>query len=109
MPEEFVSEPLAPAGAGVDTARMALGEPGLPEAFRWRDHTVAVAALVRAWRETGPCTSGSGERYVRKHWFEIETAGEGTWKVYFERQSRGGRGAARWWLYSRTRGDAQTR
>ena len=100
MSDEFLSEPLIPVAAGADTSRMALGEPGLPEAFTWRDRTVAIGAVLRTWRETGPCRSGSGERYVRKHWFEIETATEGVWKVYFERQARGGRGTARWWLYS---------
>jgi hypothetical protein len=103
MSDEFLSEPLVPIAPGADPSRMALGEPGLPEAFRWRDREVAITGVFGTWRETGPCHSGSGERYVRKHWFEIATAGEGVWKVYFERQARGGRSTARWWLYSRAR------
>jgi hypothetical protein len=39
-------------------------------------------------------------KYVRKHWYEVVTASDGTMKLYFERQPRGGRGGARWWLFS---------
>ena len=38
--------------------------------------------------------------FVRKHWYEVVTASDGTMKLYFERQARGGRGGARWWLFS---------
>ena len=103
MTDEFLSEPLIPIAAGADTSRMALGEPGLPRAFRWRGQAVEITAVLRAWRETGPCHSGSAEKYVRKHCFEVATAEQGVWKVYFERQARGGRHTARWWLFSRSR------
>jgi hypothetical protein len=38
--------------------------------------------------------------YVRKHWFEIATTGNGMMKLYFVRQPRRGRKDARWWLLS---------
>ncbi|MDF1553878.1 MAG: DUF6504 family protein [Deferrisomatales bacterium] len=103
--ERFVSEAITPVAATCDTQAMATGGPGLPWEFLWRGRTLRVAAVLRAWRETGPCRHGSGEEYVRKHWFEVITTEHSTLKIYFERQPRGGRGAARWWLYSETGGE----
>lgn len=100
MTEKFVSEPIKPVVETFDTDRMATGEPGLPRQFEWRGHTVEVKAVRRTWRDTGPCRHGSGEQYVRKHWFEVETVADGTMKIYFDRQPRGGRKAPRWWLFS---------
>ena len=98
--DRFISEALTPVATTCDTSRMAAGEPGLPEQFRWRGGTIDVAAVLGAWRETGPCRHGSGERYARKHWYEIQTPGKATMKIYFERQARGSRKAPRWWLFS---------
>jgi phosphoribosylglycinamide formyltransferase-1 len=99
MTDEFICDPLTPVGGALDAARMAAGEPGLPGQFTWRGKAFDVVAVLRSWRETGPCTHGSAERYVKKHWFEIETP-LGTMSIYFERQSRGGSNRARWFLYS---------
>jgi phosphoribosylglycinamide formyltransferase-1 len=98
--ERFVSEPIEPLGGSFDTARMAVGGPGLPRAFAWRGETLEIATVVRTWRETGPCRHGSPEVYVRKHWFEVTTCAGAVLRLYFDRQPRGGRGAARWWLFS---------
>lgn len=100
MAERFVDEPLEPAAETADTALMAGGGPGLPRKFLWRGRTVEVAALLRIWSETGSCRHGSGERYVRKHWFEVETTDGATMKIYFERQPRRGRKEPRWWLFT---------
>ncbi len=100
MPPQFISEAIIPVTSGSDTARMAAGGPGLPREFRWRDRTIEVAAVLGEWRETGPCHHGSGERYVRKHWFEIQTTSREVMQIYFERQARGGRRSPRWWLFS---------
>jgi hypothetical protein len=100
MPERFVSEVIKPAGAAWDTSRMAVGEPGLPREFVWRGRTLKIAAVLRTWRETGKCRHGSPELYVRKHWFEVAATGNGTMKIYFDRQPRGGRKNDRWWLFS---------
>jgi phosphoribosylglycinamide formyltransferase-1 len=99
MADEFIGDPLKPAGAAFDPDRMAAGEPGVPSRFTWRGEPVEVTAVVRSWKETGPCTHGSGERYVNKHWYELATD-RGTMRVYFERKARGGAGGARWWLFS---------
>ena len=100
MRERFVSEVIKPIVETADTARMAAGEPGLPREFVWRGRPIVVAAVLRNWRETGPCRHGSGERYVRKHWYEIATPAGETMKLYFERQPRGGQKAAHWRLFS---------
>lgn len=85
----------------LNTSRMAAGEPGLPERFRWRNQTLVIDQVLRAWKDTGPCTHGSGERYVRKHWFEVRLADGRRLKVYFERQARSSRQIRqRWWLFS---------
>jgi hypothetical protein len=100
MPERLISESIKPITETADTSRMAMGEPGLPHKFVWRSRTVTVVAVLSTWRETGKCRHGSPEMYVRKHWYEVVTASDGTMKLYFERQARGGRKGARWWLFS---------
>ena len=97
MTSHFVSEPIKPVVATADTSRMAAGEPGLPREFVWRGETVAIAEVIRSWKDTGPCTHGSGERYVRKHWYEVRTEAGQRMKIYFERQSRS---RQRWWLFT---------
>jgi phosphoribosylglycinamide formyltransferase-1 len=98
--ERFVGEPLLPRVETADASRMALGEPGLPTEFEWRGRRLRVRACLRAWRETGPCRHGSGERYVRKHWYELATESDGVLRVYFDRQPRPGSRGPRWWLFS---------
>lgn len=100
MAERFISEPIRPIAETADTYRMAIGEPGLPRKFVWRDRTITVKAILRSWRETGKCRHGSPEMYVRKHWYEVATVSDGIMKIYFDRQARGGRRGARWWLFS---------
>lgn len=55
------------------TESMASGVPGVPRHFRWRERAYTVARVLGTRKDTGPCTSGSGERYVRRHFFDIET------------------------------------
>jgi phosphoribosylglycinamide formyltransferase-1 len=100
MPERFISEAIHPVAATADTARMAIGEPGLPGEFVWRGRTVTVQAAFRTWRETGRCRHGSPEMYVRRHWYQVATVSDGTMTIYFDRQPRGGRKKPRWWLFS---------
>ena len=100
MPERFVSEAISPVTGTADTARMAIGEPGLPSEFVWRGRTISVMSVLRTWRETGRCHHGSPEMYVRKHWYEVATASGNTMKLYFDRQPRGRRKGPRWWLFS---------
>ena len=99
--DEFVGEAVAPVKGTMDTRGMTRGEPGIPAAFTWRGRQYAVAAMLERWKTTGDCTSGSGEQYVRKHWFRIRTRSGDEMTLYFERQSRSSRERKkRWWLYS---------
>ena len=101
MVEEFISEPIRPVAGTFDTAGMTKGEPGLPERFVWRDTEYAVAEVLEAWKETGPCRSGGTEMYLRKHWYKIRTENDQIMTLYFERQVRSkSRNKARWWLYT---------
>jgi phosphoribosylglycinamide formyltransferase-1 len=100
MAEQFVSAPIQPVAGTFDAARMSTGEPGLPGQFRWGSRTVRIARVLKTWRETGPCRHGSGETYVRKHWFEVLTDSGDTMKIYFERQPRSRRNTTRWWLFT---------
>lgn len=100
MAQQFVSEALTPVVATSDTERMAIGEPGLPREFRWRNATIEIESVLRSWHDTGDCRNGSGEQYVRKHWYEVTTRSDGVMKIYFDRQPRGGAKAPRWWLFS---------
>ena len=100
MRERLISEAIKPVIATCNTARMAAGESGLPEEFLWRGQTVKIVAVLRTWRETGKCRHGSDERYLRKHWFEVDTNSLGVMKIYFDRQPRGGSKGERWWLFS---------
>ena len=101
MPEQFISERITPVAGTADVRGMAAGEPGLPLRFVWRGVEYAVAEVIEKWKTTGPCTSGSGERYVRRHWFRLRTTSGEEMKVYFERQARSSREKKdRWWLYT---------
>lgn len=100
MAERFVSEPIEIVVETCDTRRMSMGEPGLPRQFIWHGRVVEIAAVLRTWHDIGPCRHGSDDMYVRRHWYEVTTIGDGTMKIYFDRQSRRGRKGARWWLFS---------
>jgi len=100
MDEKFISEPIKPLTGEFRTAAMTRGEPGLPAKFIWRDTEYVVAEVLEAWKETGPCRSGSSEKYLRKHWYKIRTAEDEMMTLYFERQARAkSQAKARWWLY----------
>ena len=102
--EKLVSEAIRPvfAGGGADSP-MVLGEPVIPESFQWRGQTYPVLRVLASGRGLGPCTHGSGEMYVRRHWYRFESTDGMVLRVYFERRPRSGaKSAKRWWLYSVT-------
>jgi hypothetical protein len=102
MSRRFISEPIVPDTTTFDTARMAAGEPGLPMRFSWRGRTFRVAKVLNSWRQTGECRHGSGERYVRKHWYEVLTDAGSTMTLYCDRQARStSQRTRRWWLYTK--------
>jgi len=105
MAEEFVSEAIKPVAGTFDPAGMTRGEPGFPQRFVWRNQEYTLAAVLQAWKEDGPCRHGSGEMYLRKHWYKIATEQGPRMTICFERQARSKQQSkARWWLYTIDRG-----
>jgi phosphoribosylglycinamide formyltransferase-1 len=98
---EFISERLQPTGDDF-ALPAAIGEPALPLRFTWRRRTLEVAAVLNRRKEyQADRTHGSGERYLRRHWFDLRMSDGAHWSVYFERQPGAGRAAkSRWWLYA---------
>ena len=103
---QFISEPITPVGGSFDTAAMARGEPGLPGRFRWREKEYEVSRVLENWKTASDCRDGSKEKYVRKHWYRIQTTDGNTMDLYFDRQPRSKRDAKRrWWLLSASMGE----
>jgi SAM-dependent methyltransferase len=102
MTDQFISEAITPDAGSFGLPAVA-GEPALPRRFAWRQRTYEVREVVRAWKEHEPDrTHGSGELYLRKHWFEVRVDDGSVMKLYFQRQPASGRAAkVRWWLYTR--------
>ena len=99
MNETFVGESITPDDASFSVSPMAMGKPGLPRKFSWKGRRFSVLEVLEEWKESGDCRHGSGERYVRKHWFRVRTSEDLEMKIYFERQGRSS-GGSRWRLYS---------
>ena len=98
QPQTFVSEPLVPAAGSGDAAAMATGVPGAPRRFTWRGTLHELGAVAGAWKTSG---TDRGERYLRRHWFEIVTTAGIRMTIYCERQARAAKKPkARWWVYS---------
>jgi len=96
MGERLIAETITPVEGSFDTAGMARSEPGLPGRFRWRDDEYIVAEILNQHKETGPCTHGSGERYLRRHHYHLRTTEGLEMKLCFERSGRSGK--PRWLL-----------
>jgi hypothetical protein len=100
MKETFVGEAITPEDVSFSVSQMAMGKPGLPRRFSWKGERFSVIEVLEEWKESGDCRHGSGERYVRKHWFRVRTTGNLEMRIYFERQGRSS-GGSRWRLYSK--------
>jgi hypothetical protein len=98
--KQFVCAPITPFGASFDAAAMSAGEPGLPGCFLWQGKEYQVACVLDRWKTAGPCKHGSGEQYVRKHWFRLLTSDGTEMEIYFDRQPRTRQRRQRWWLAS---------
>jgi hypothetical protein len=95
MPKQFISEEIVPVAGGFDPSTMARGEPALPPEFTWRREPLAIRNVVRTWRTT---KVDRGDTYVKRHYFQCETADGRIAVIYFERQAR--RIEPRWHLYT---------
>ena len=107
MTETFVGEAIRPERATFSASAMAQGKPGLPQCFSRKAGRFTIAEVLKEWKEAGDCHHGSGERYVRKHWFRVRTTDNEEMKIYFERQARSS-GGSRWRLYSFLNADGAT-
>ncbi|MEX0775037.1 MAG: DUF6504 family protein [Phycisphaeraceae bacterium] len=108
---QFISDAIEPVAATFDATAMARGEAGLPGEFAWRGRRYRVVEVEEAWVTSSP-EGGSGEMYLRRHWWRVRTirldsptmAAGPIMTIYFERQARRGGGGhaakARWWLYT---------
>jgi len=98
----FVSEPITPVGY---TAAAVLGEPGLPEAFEWRDRKHVIVEKVGNWKSYNNCLFNPKETYLRKHWYEVKTDTGHRLVLYFDRQPRTqSQRKSRWVIYEELNG-----
>jgi len=95
--ERLISEPVSPETGSFDSSAMAQGMPGVPLAFSWRGTTYRVAKILETRKSLRPCHSGSGEQYVNKHFFKIETESGEIMTLY---RTRSGSKKDGWTLYS---------
>ena len=67
----------------------------MPAVLVFEERFLNVTLVVRSWRST---KGDRGDNYLKRHWFELETAEGPRLEVYFDREAR--RGAPQWWLYT---------
>ena len=97
--EKFISEPITPTPGSFDTRAIARAEPGLPTHFTWRNTEYRVHDVLENWTTSTP-EGGSGELYLARHWWRIQTTSQHIMKIYCERQTKHKNPKARWYLYT---------
>ena len=98
---ELISEPIVPRTGTFDVSRMARGEPGLPEGFRWRGVSTDIHEELATWKESSREGGGAGDLYLRRHYYKLRMSDDRVWTVYFVRQTpRSGSPKNRWFLYT---------
>lgn len=98
---EFVCEEMQPEAGTADTSMMARGEPGLPQRFTWRGQQWEVVGVIETWKTQGPCRHGSGDMYLRRHWYKIQVRPHRVMTVYCDRQAKDRRKPkSRWWVFT---------
>ena len=96
---QFVSERIAAEPGAFDPVAMSRGEPGVPRTFVWRGQRFAVAQVLQSARRMGV---DRGDRYVRRHYHEVETTDAIRMSLYFDRNPRDRSSRKEWWLYTLT-------
>lgn len=96
---QFVSERISPEAGSFDLSGMSRGEPSLPTAFTWRGQRYRVARTTATRRSMG---EDRGDVYVRRHYYDIETADALRMSLYFERNPSDRSRRKFWWLYTVT-------
>lgn len=100
MHERFIGEYIKPLKDTFDFSRSSPGEPAIPSKFTWRTDVVEIEHIVERWKTTSPCRHGSGEKYVRRHWYRVQTNDGKEMVIYFDRKPPVRAGDRRWWLFS---------
>lgn len=101
MSAEFVSEQIEPVKDTDWFGEVAVGEPLLPRRFVWREQEYVIARVVETWKQLGACWSGGSDKYLRKHFYRLETTSGDEMVVYFRRKPFSqAQSKQRWWLYS---------
>lgn len=76
---------------------MSHGEPSAPVGFVWREQRFKVARVLSTRRGMG---QDRGDTYLRRHYYEVETADAVRMTLYFERNPSDRSKRKRWWLYT---------
>ena len=105
MSAEHPLEPIQVEPGDFDAAAMARGEPGVPRRFTYRGEVFEIIEILGAEREVGPCTSGGGETYVRRHVTRAQTRDGSVVTLSGE---RGGRGGGPRWILRRIERPSQS-
>jgi phosphoribosylglycinamide formyltransferase-1 len=95
--ETLISESIVPAAGSFNAAAMASGIPGVPMEFRWRGDDYRVTKILDSWKNLRSCRSGSGEQYINKHFFLVETDAGAVMTLY---RTRSGSKKDTWMLYT---------
>lgn len=95
--EKLISEAVTPVALSFNAAAMASGEPGVPMAFSWRGTDYRVARVLDSWKNLRGCRNGSGEQYINKHFFRVETE---TGEIMTLYRTRTGSKRDEWILYT---------
>ena len=104
--EKLVSEAVTPVEGSFNAAAMASGEPGVPMAFSWRGANYRVARVLDSWKNLRGCRNGSGEQYINKHFFRVETE---TGEIMTLYRTRSGSKRDNWILYTIKVGNSGTK
>ena len=95
---QFIGEKIECAG-GFDVSAMARGEPGVPSAVIWRGQRFDIARVISSARRMG---EDRGDRYVRRHYYDVETTDALRLSLYFERNPSSRGHVKAWWLHTLT-------
>jgi phosphoribosylglycinamide formyltransferase-1 len=98
--EKLISEPVTPVAGSFDAAAMARGTPGVPTEFIWRGTPYRVKNILGERKTLRGCHHGSGEQYIDKHFYDIETESGDRMTLY---RTRSGSKKDSWILYTMKR------
>ena len=96
---QFIGERIDVEAGSFDAGLMERGEPGVPRSFRWRHQRFGVVRITDRRRQLG---EDRGDRYVRRHVYDVETSDGLRMTLHFERNPSDRSRRKAWWLYTLT-------